>query len=75
MTAQQVMDAGQTADERCQVSMWRMGLNWEPLPNLVVKADFTTRQIGTQKVFGTTRFNSENEFNIGIAYAGWFFKR
>lgn len=72
---QQVMDDGQTADARCQVSMWRMGVNWKPLPNLVVKADFTTRQIGTQKVFGTTRFNSENEFNIGIAYAGWFLNR
>lgn len=68
-------DVGQTMDARCQVSMWRVGFNWKPLPNLVVKADYTTRQIGTQKVFGTGRYNSENEFAIGIAYAGWFFQR
>ena len=63
-------------DDRCQVSMWRMGLNWRPLPNLVVKADYTTRQIGTKKLFGTSSmYNSENEFAIGVAYVGWFFKK
>lgn len=30
--------------------MWTAGLNWYALPNLVVKADYTTRQIGTNKV-------------------------
>ena len=39
-------------DARCQVSKWNFGLNWRALPNLVVKADYTTRQIGTSKVFG-----------------------
>ncbi|MBO7553086.1 MAG: hypothetical protein J6T82_03520 [Bacteroidaceae bacterium] len=68
-------DVGQTMDARCQVSMWRVGFNWKPLPNLVVKADYTTRQIGTQKIFGTGKYNSENEFAIGIAYAGWFFQK
>ena len=37
-------------EKRCQVSMWTAGLNWYALPNLVVKADYTTRQIGTNKV-------------------------
>ena len=46
-------------DARCQVSKWNFGLNWRALPNLVVKADY----------------NSENEFGIGIAYIGWFFKK
>jgi hypothetical protein len=50
-------------------------LNWYALPNLVVKADYTTRQIGTNKVFGTGKYNSENEFSIGIAYIGWFVKK
>ena len=62
-------------DARCQVSKWNFGLNWKALPNLVVKADYTTRQIGTSKIFGKGPYNSENEFGIGIAYIGWFFKK
>lgn len=63
-------------DRRCQVSMWTVGMNWKPLPNLVVKADYTTRQIGTKKVFGCSEtYNSENEFSLGIAYVGWFWKK
>ena len=62
-------------DARCQVSKWNFGLNWRALPNLVVKADYTTRQIGTSKMFGTGPYNSENEFSIGVAYTGWFFKK
>lgn len=68
-------DAGQTRYNILQVSKWTAGLNWYALPNLVVKADYTTRQIGTQKVFGTTGYNSENEFAIGVAYIGWFTKK
>ena len=68
-------ESGQTMEKRCQVSMWTAGVNWYALPNLVVKADYTTRQIGTSKVFGTSNFNSENEFAVGIAYVGWFFKK
>lgn len=64
-----------TADRRLEVSKWIVGLNWFALPNLVVKADYSTRQIGTQKVFGKGSYNSENEFSIGIAYVGWFFSR
>ena len=62
-------------DARCQVSKWNFGINWKALPNLVVKADYTTRQIGTNKVFGKGAYNSENELGIGIAYIGWFFKK
>ena len=62
-------------DHRLEVSQWQAGLNWFPLPNLVVKADYTTRQIGTSKVFGKGSYNSENEFSIGIAYIGWFIKK
>lgn len=69
-------ESGQTMEKRCQVSMWTAGINWFALPNLVVKADYATRQIGTSKVFGTSdKYNSENEFSIGIAYVGWFFKK
>ena len=64
-----------TMDRRLEVSQWQAGLNWFALPNLVVKADYTTRQIGTSKVFGKGPYNSENEFSIGIAYIGWFLSR
>ena len=63
-------------EKRCQVSMWTAGLNWYALPNLVIKADYATRQIGTNKVFGVSKsYNSENEFSIVIAYIGWFIKK
>ena len=72
---QEKMEKGLVAEKRCQVSMWTAGVNWYALPNLVVKADYTTRQIGTHKVFGVSdNYNSENEFSIGIAWVGWFFK-
>lgn len=64
-----------TADRRLEMSKWIVGVDWYPLPNLVVKADYSTRQIGTQKVFGKGIYNSENEFSIGIGYVGWFFRR
>jgi hypothetical protein len=73
--SQEGADKGQTMDARCQVSKWSGGVNWRALPNLVVKADYATRQIGTRKIFGTSKYNSENEFSVGIAYIGWFVKR
>ena len=62
-------------DHRCEVSKWTAGVNWYALPNLVIKADYSTRQIGTSKMFGKGKYNSENEFSIGVAYVGWFTKR
>lgn len=66
---------GVVVDERLETSKWQFGLNWFALPNLVVKADYSTRQIGTQKVFGTSKYNSENEWGIGVAYVGWFIRK
>lgn len=68
-------EASQSMDARCQVSKWTAGVNWYPLPNLVVKADYTTRQIGTRSLFGTSKYNSENELAIGVAFVGWFIKK
>lgn len=74
--SQEEGESMQTMDDRHKTSMWTAGLNWKALPNLVVKADYTTRQIGTNKMFGTSaKYNSENEFAVGIAYTGWFFKK
>lgn len=72
---QEECESGLIADKRCQVSMWSAGINWRILPNLVVKADYTTRQIGTSKLFGSSEYNSENEFRIGMAYQLWFVKK
>ena len=65
----------QTVDARCQVSKWSGGLNWFALPNLVVKADWNTRKVGTSSIFGHSRYHRENEFAIGVAYTGWFWKK
>ena len=54
---------------REKVSMWTAGINWKALPNLVFKADYTTRRIDNGK------FNNENEFAIGVAYVGWFWSK
>lgn len=64
-----------TMDKRLEVSQWQAGLNWFALPNLVVKADYTTRAVGTSKLFGKGPYNSENEFSVGIAYIGWFVRK
>jgi hypothetical protein len=68
-------DTGQTMDARCQVSKWSGGVNWRALPNLVVKADYSSRQIGTHQVFGRGKYRSESEFSLGVAYVGWFIKK
>lgn len=65
----------QLIDPRCQVSKWTGGLNWFALPNLVVKADWSTRKVGTSRVFGHSRYNRENEFSIGVAYTVWFWQK
>lgn len=55
-----------TADNRLKTSMWVAGLNYRPLPYLVIKADYTKRRIGDGK------YKSENEFALGVAFTGWF---
>jgi len=72
---QQKGEAGQTMDARCQVSKWVAGVNYYPLPYLVVKADWNTRRIGTQRVFGGGRYNRENEFTLAVAFTGWFWMK
>lgn len=56
-------------DDRLKTSMWTMGINYNPLPYLVVKADYTHRTIGGGK------YNNENEFAIGVAFTNWFYKK
>ena len=54
------------ADLRLKTQMWVAGLNYRPIPNLVIKADYTNRRIGNGQ------YKSENEFAIGVAFIGWF---
>ena len=67
--SQEDVTAPYNADDRLKVGMFTAGINWRPLPCLVIKGDYTTRRIGSGK------YNSENEFAIGIAYTGWFAKK
>lgn len=72
---QEEASGGMTVDARCQVSKWVAGLNWFALPNLVVKADASSRRIGTDSPFGSSDYRHENEFSIGVAYLAWFFSK
>ena len=65
--AQQQVDAPYVADERLKTSLWTAGLNYRPIPFIIIKADYTQRRIGGGA------YNSENEFALGVAFAGWFF--
>ena len=53
------------ADARLKTSMWTAGINWKPVPQIVVKADYTARKIGGGV------YNSENEFAVAVAWTGW----
>ena len=64
--AQEEGEAGQVMEARLKTSMWTFGLNYRPIPYVIVKADYTTRRIGGGK------YNSENEFALGVAFTGWF---
>lgn len=72
---QQEGEKGQTMDPRLKTSMWTYGINYNILPNLVAKFDYTNREIGSGKIFGSGAYNPENEFAFGLAYIGWFFKK
>ena len=65
--AQEAGETMQTMDARLKTSMWTAGINYRPIPWIVVKADYTTRRIGGG------HYNSENEFALGVAFTSWFF--
>lgn len=41
------------------------GINWMPVPQVIVKADYTCG-------FLAKKYNNEPAVNIGVAYVGWF---
>lgn len=57
--------AGQPAYEWTNRNRMAVGLNYYPLRQVVIKAEFS-------EVFLKKQFNNEPSFSIGVAYAGWF---
>lgn len=57
------MPSGVTADPAGDRSEWTMGINFYPIPNFVIKADYQVRKNGTS-------VNPNDLFNLGI---GWQF--
>lgn len=57
------------SDKRLNVGILTAGLNYSPVPGLVIKADYNHR------IIDHGNFNAENTFQIGIAYAGWFWSK
>lgn len=55
-----------------ETSKWTAGINWTALPDLIVKAAYSNHRTGTSNPFGKGLFNTCNEFQIGIAWTGWF---
>lgn len=56
---------GQQKRDYTRAKKITFGLNYYPLPQIVVKADFAKRMF-------TSRLNNEPSINIGIAYEGFF---
>jgi hypothetical protein len=54
-----------TAYDYTEVKRLAVGVNYRPIPEIVVKAEYSNR-------FLKDRFNNEPSFNIGVAYEGLF---
>lgn len=61
--------AGTAADPRYNISLLTAGINYRPLPNLVVKADYTYRMVD----WGNYR--PEQTVSLGVAFVGWFISK
>lgn len=49
----------------CKRRIVSAGINWFPIPQIVVKADYSCRILDR-------KYNNEPSINVGIAYVGWF---
>lgn len=50
-------------------NVWTFGLNYNILPNMVLKADYSMR------ILDKGNYNQENTFGIALAYTGWFVRK
>jgi hypothetical protein len=62
-------EGGILADERFKCNVLTMGINYYVLPNLALKADYSSRTIANGK------YNTENTVSLAVVYTAWFFKR
>lgn len=60
------MESGSTPDQRYKRNVKTFGVNYYPLPNLVIKADYSMRELGGGK------YNDENTFGLSVGFAGRF---
>lgn len=62
----EAVEAGAKENPRYKRDLTTFGFNYNLLPNLVVKADYSIRRINEGK------YNSEHTFGLGVAYMAWF---
>ena len=62
------VNRGVFAVPRYKRNILTFGANFFPLPNLVIKADYSIRTVGN------STFNKEHTFGLAIGFASWFFK-
>ncbi len=60
------VEKGVLAEPRDKCELITAGINYFPLPNLVLKADYSHR------IVGGGDFNSENTFGLSAGYVVWF---
>ncbi len=65
----ETVEEGARQQPRYKRDIFSFGLNYQILPNMVIKADYAIRRID----YGN--YNDEHTFGIGLAYTGWFFKK
>ncbi len=58
------MESGTSLDW-CGRQIITAGINWFPIPQIVVKADYSYGILGH-------KYNNEPAINLGVAYVGWF---
>lgn len=58
------MESG-TSLEWCKRHKISAGINWMPMPQIIVKGDYTYGILDK-------KYNNEPSINLGIAYVGWF---
>lgn len=64
----QEVDKSVFAVPRYKKNILTFGTNFFPLPNLVIKTDYSIRTVGNEN------FNTEHTFGLAIGFTGWFFE-
>ena len=61
----QITAASQTSQEYTSRRVWTAGVNYYPIPQIAIKADYSYRKLHHY-------YNNEPSINIGVAFEGWF---